>query len=222
LSQNLFPTKKQKQAAFLCALRGFLGHKQLVLTYSRVQHIIIDRIAITCRKMNKIETHPFKPFVPVNATVLIVGSFPGRDTTQRNIDNDKWFYNTKRNQFWDIISAVYNIELKTTKDKQELFKKAGIAIADIFLTIKRKGEDNSDTSLDILTYNDEAIRKILKHTLFEHIFFTSKFVEKHFLKLFRGIKNGECLPSPSPRYASMSKQEKIAHYKRKLPALRLP
>jgi hypoxanthine-DNA glycosylase len=169
--------------------------------------------------MSKIETHPFKPFVPTNSTVIIVGSFPGRDITQREIDKDKWFYGTRRNQFWDIISSVYNVELKTTKDKKELFNKVGIAIADIFLTAKRKGENNSDTNLEVITYNDKAIRKILVNISFRSIFFTSKFVEKHFLKIFPEIKNGECLPSPSPRYARMSKQEKIGYYKKKLPFL---
>jgi hypoxanthine-DNA glycosylase len=169
--------------------------------------------------MSKIETHPFKPYVPPNATVLIIGSFPGRDITQRNTTDDTWFYGTRRNQFWDIISSVYDIELKTTEDKKELFNKAGIAIADIFLSIKRTGENNSDTSLEVVTYNDKAIKKILANTSFQHIFFTSKFVEKQFLKIFPGIKNGESLPSPSPRYARMSKQEKIAYYKKKLPVL---
>lgn len=170
--------------------------------------------------MNKIETHPFKPFVPPNATVLIVGSFPGRDITQKTIDNDIWFYGTKRNQFWDIISSVYDVELKTTKDKKELFTKAGIAIGDIFLSVKRKGENNSDTSLEVIAYNDKAIRKILANISFKSIFFTSKFVEKYFLKIFPGIKNGESLPSPSPRYARMSKQDKVGYYKLKLPVLK--
>ena len=168
-----------------------------------------------------IETHPFKPFIPSGATVLIVGSFPGRDITQGNIPNDKWFYGTKRNQFWDIISSVYGTQLKTTEDKKELFNKAGIAIADMFLTIKRKDENNSDMSLEVVTYNDKAIRKILAQTSFQHIFFTSKFVEKHFLKMFPEVRNGESLPSPSPRYARMSKQEKVAYYKLKLPAVRV-
>ncbi len=171
--------------------------------------------------MIKIEIHPFKPFVPLNAAVLIVGSFPGRDITQSNTHNDKWFYGTKRNQFWDIISLVYDVELKTTKDKKELFRKAGIAIADIFLSVRRKGENNSDTSLEIVSYNDKAIRKVLKNNSFNYIFFTSKFVEKHFMQIFPETKNGESLPSPSPRYARMSKQQKIAYYKKKLPALQL-
>lgn len=83
--------------------------------------------------MNEIETHPFKPFVPDNAKVLIVGSFPGKDITKKKLDEDDWFYGTKRNQFWDIISGVYKTELKTAADKKELFNKKGIAIADIIL-----------------------------------------------------------------------------------------
>ncbi len=168
--------------------------------------------------MSQIEIHPFHPFVPVNATVLIVGSFPGREITQKNIEDDKWFYSTKRNQFWGIISGVYNIELKNATDKSYLFTKKGIAIADIILKARRNKVNNSDTNLEVIDYNDKAIKKILAHTSFQHIFFTSRFVEKHFLKIFPGIKNGECLPSPSPRCARMSKAEKIAYYKKKLPA----
>ena len=62
--------------------------------------------------MSEVETHPFKPYVPHNATILIVGSFPGRDITKKKLKKDDWFYGTKRNQFWNIISGVYNIELK--------------------------------------------------------------------------------------------------------------
>lgn len=167
--------------------------------------------------MSQIEIHPFHPFAPVNATVLIVGSFPGREITQKNIEDDKWFYSTKRNQFWDIISGVYNVELKNATDKKELFTKKGIAIADIILKARRNAINNSDTNLEVIDYNDKAIKKIVDAASFKSIFFTSKFVEKHFLKIFPETKNGECLPSPSPRYASMSKAEKITYYKKKLP-----
>lgn len=167
--------------------------------------------------MAEIETHPFRPFVPINATVLIVGSFPGRDITQKKLNKDDWFYGTKRNQFWNIIAGVYDIELKNATDKKELFATKGIAIADIILKARRNEVNNSDTNLEVIAYNDKAIRKILEQTLFQHIFFTSRFVEKHFLKIFPETKNGECLPSPSPRYARMSIKEKIAYYKKMLP-----
>ena len=167
--------------------------------------------------MNEIETHPFIPFVPESATVLIVGSFPGRDITQKKLGEDDWFYGTKRNQFWNIMSGVYDIELKNAADKKDLFTAKGIAIADIILQARRNAINNSDINLEVIAYNDKAIKKILAHTSFQHIFFTSRFVEKHFLKIFPGTKNGECLPSPSPRYARMSMKEKIVYYKKRLP-----
>ena len=168
--------------------------------------------------MSEIETHPFKPFVPPKATVLIVGSFPGRDVTKKSLEKDDWFYGTKRNQFWDIISGVYDVELKTAADKKELFTTKGIAIADIILQARRNAVNNADTNLEVIAYNDAAIKKMLDRTSFQHIFFTSKFVERLFLKVFPETKNGKCLPSPSPRYARMSKAEKIEIYKKMLPA----
>ncbi|HSQ44542.1 MAG TPA: uracil-DNA glycosylase family protein [Ginsengibacter sp.] len=168
--------------------------------------------------MGEIETHPFQPFIPSNATVLIVGSFPGRDITQKKLDKDDWFYSTKRNQFWNIISAIYHVELKNAPEKKELFTLKGIAIADIILKARRKEINNSDTNLEVIAFNDKAIKSILTQTTFQQIFFTSRFVEKHFLEIFPGIKNSECLPSPSPRYARMSIKEKIAYYKKKLPS----
>ena len=167
--------------------------------------------------MSKIETHPFKPFIPAEATTLIVGSFPGKDITQKKLSEDDWYYGTKRNQFWNIISGVYNIDLKNAADKKELFTMKGITIADIILKAQRNAINNSDANLDVIAYNDKAIKKILAYTSFQRIFYTSRFVEKHFLTLFPGIKNCECLPSPSPRYARMSIGEKIAYYKKRLP-----
>ncbi len=168
--------------------------------------------------MEEIETHPFEAFVPANATVIIVGSFPGKDITHATLSGDDWFYGTKRNQFWKIISNVYKIELNTKAEKQKLFEEHGIGIVDIFLSVKRKGNNNTDSNLEIIEYNDKAIKKILKNKNIQTIFFTSKFVEKCFLKLFPGTVNGKCLPSPSPRFARMSLSDKIKNYKNLLPA----
>jgi G:T/U-mismatch repair DNA glycosylase len=63
-----------------------------------------------------IETHPFKPFVPEHATILILGSFPGIHQTRTPNENKEWFYSAKRNQFWDIMEKVYSKELKTVEE----------------------------------------------------------------------------------------------------------
>jgi hypoxanthine-DNA glycosylase len=167
--------------------------------------------------MDEIEEHPFAAFVPENATVLIVGSFPGKEITHKTLSENEWFYEAKRNQFWKIISGVYHVELNTRAEKEALFKKHGIGIVDIFLRIKRKGDNNTDSNLQIVEYNEKAIAKILQQKNIRTIFFTSQFVEKSFLKLFPHVKNGTCLPSPSPRYARMSLSEKIEKYKSVLP-----
>ncbi|MEO8960626.1 MAG: uracil-DNA glycosylase family protein [Ginsengibacter sp.] len=166
---------------------------------------------------NDIETHPFKAFIPENSTTLIVGSFPGREITHRVLREDEWFYGSKRNQLWKIISGVYGIDLKTKTEKQDLFRKHGIGMVDIFLRVKRIEDNNMDSSLEVVEFNDKEIKTILQNPQIKKIFFTSKFVEKTFLKLFPDAKSGECLPSPSPRYARMSLAEKINYYKLKLP-----
>lgn len=167
--------------------------------------------------MEEIETHPFKAFIPENAIIIIVGSFPGKEVTHKILSEEEWFYGSKRNQLWKIISGVYLTDLKTSTEKQNLFKKHGIGMADIFLKVKRKEDNNMDSNLEVIEYNDKAIKSILKNQSIKKIFFTSKFVEKEFMKLFPEIKIGECLPSPSPRYARMSLREKINYYKSKLP-----
>jgi len=167
--------------------------------------------------MEEIETHPFKAFIPKNITVIIVGSFPGKEVTHKILSPDEWFYGSKRNQFWKILAGVYETDLPTRKEKQNLFKKHGIGMADIFLKIKRKDGNNMDSNLEVIEFNGKAIKSILKNHNIKKIFFTSKFVEKSFIKLFPDINIGECLPSPSPRYARMRMAEKINYYRTKLP-----
>lgn len=171
--------------------------------------------------MMEIETHPFHPFVPKNASILILGSFPGKEQTQSLQNDDQWFYGAKRNQFWKIISAVYQIDLIHKFEKQELFEKLGIGLADILLKIRRKENSNLDKNLEIVEYNTEAIKKVLANSDIKTILFTSKFVKAHFRKLFPEIHFTGCLPSPSPRFARMPFKEKVDQYKILMPNLSL-
>jgi hypoxanthine-DNA glycosylase len=168
---------------------------------------------------SKIETHPFEPFVPPGMKYLVVGSFPGKGQTEIDINSDLWFYSAKRNTFWKILEAVYNIPLKDKKTKLALLTKTKIGIADIILKAIRKSDTNSDTNLEIIELNDLAINEILKSASLTNVFFTSKFVEKLFKKVFPQISNTIVLPSPSPRFATMSLQEKISIYKKYLPKI---
>lgn len=166
--------------------------------------------------MSKIEIHPHKLFVPNNARVLILGTFPGKSNVHVK-GLDEWFYASSRNQFWKIISEVYNLPLENTAEKKELFSNKGIAIGDIFLKIKRNENNNSDSSLEVIEYNDEVLKETIDSNNFNAIYCTSQFAEKEFRKLFPNSTIVESLPSPSPRFARMSLLDKVSIYKKKLP-----
>ena len=161
-----------------------------------------------------IETHPFGNFVPKKAKYLILGSFTGRQSYD-------WFYGTKVNQFWPIFEGVYGIPLKTKADKQHLFARLGIAMADIIYQCERAQGTNKDNNLINIVYNTRGIEEILAKNKIAKIFFSSRFVEGQFKKVFKGIKLGGTelitLPSPSPRYAAMKLADKIRKYRELLP-----
>lgn len=147
--------------------------------------------------MNEIEIHPFEPFVPENASSLIIGSFPGIEQVLNKHNLEEWFYSAADNLFWTILSKAFEIELKTRTQKENFLTARGIAITDIFKKVRRKEKSNLDKFLTDLEYHKE-IRSIIKRFGIKKLFFTSKYVEKHFLKEFPEISFGICLPSPSP------------------------
>ncbi len=162
-----------------------------------------------------IETHPFGNYVPKSVKYLMLGSFVTKPSNPY-----EWFYANGRNQFWPIMQEVYGLELKTKGQQQKLFIDLEMALTDIIFSCERKNNSNLDTNLSNIVYNIEGVRDILNGDKIEKIFFTSRYVENLFNKLFKDISiELICLPSPSPRYAAMSKSEKIIRYKKLLPAL---
>ena len=167
------------------------------------------------------ETHPFGTFVPKKTEYFFLGSFTGK-VENPNYD---WFYANGRNQFWWIMENVYDLDLSTKAKKQELFTDLGMAITDIILACERRSNNNLDMNLINIVFNTEAIEKVIKENKLKVIYFSSRFAEKLFKKNFKKIilEHPEIclvtLPSPSPRYAAMSKAEKIKKYKELLPRL---
>jgi len=167
-----------------------------------------------------IETHPFGDFVPENSKYLLLGSF-----TTKPKDNYFWFYANGRNHFWPIMQEVYSTPLDTKEKQQELFKDLGMALADIIYSCERLNNSNLDNNLTNIIYNVKGINKIFQYKDIQKIYFTSRFVEAAFNKLFGEIIENNSklkltyLPSPSPRYAAMKKEEKVKIYKSLLPKL---
>lgn len=175
-----------------------------------------------------IETHPFGSFIPASAKYIILGSFSGRQSvrgTPSTLDSYDFFYGTKRNRFWPILDKVYERDLKDTQSKKDLLSELYIAMADIIYQCERKNESNSDANLINIVYAIEEITRILENNQISRIFFTSRFTEKKFRSNFKDIISRHptidlvTLPSPSPRYARITKDEKIKMYKELLPQI---
>jgi G:T/U-mismatch repair DNA glycosylase len=96
-------------------------------------------------------------------------------------------------------------------------------MADTILSCERKEGTSSDLNLTKFTYNTKEIGIILKENEIKTILFTSRFAEKiykrHFKILLKKFPNIQLktLPSPSPRYARISFEEKVDKYKKLLP-----
>jgi hypoxanthine-DNA glycosylase len=169
-----------------------------------------------------IETHPFEIFIPQNIKFLILGSFTAKGIgIEPQYD---WYYGSKRNQFWSIIEQVYSTTLPNRSSREELFSKLGIAIADIIYQCERSRNNSLDTNLTNIVYNPKLTEIMQTHQI-KKIFFTSRFVENNYKKVFKRLIEEYpqteliTLPSPSPRYALMSKEEKIKKYVEILPKL---
>ena len=169
-----------------------------------------------------LETHPFPPFIPPHARYLLLGSFIARKFGQSSYD---WYYSNGRNQFWNILEAVYHCELDTISLRKELFIKLSLGVTDLIYQCDRKLQNSADTSLVNCTYNTRAIEDVFKLNSLKKVYFTSKFVERTFKKVFKHLVTDfpdvefVALPSPSPRYAAMSKTQKAIKYSRLLPQL---
>lgn len=114
-----------------------------------------------------IETHPLQPFLPSNAKLLMLGSFPPPQTRWKmdfyypNYQNDMWrifglcFFQDK-NHFLDLPNKNFKLDLIIA-----FLNQTGIAIYDTAYQVIRLTGNASDKFLQIETPSD--IMQLLKH-----------------------------------------------------------
>ena len=114
-----------------------------------------------------IEHHPLEPFLPKNARLLMLGSFPPQ---QKRWCMD-FFYPNRTNMMWEIFGEVFfgdsqrlvDVENKTFRlvDIQALLNEKGIAIFDTATAVRRLSGNASDKDLQIVEKTD--IPALLEH-----------------------------------------------------------
>lgn len=117
---------------------------------------------------NPIEQHPLKPFLPINARVLMLGSFPPK----RNRWSMEFFYPNWINDMWRIVGYLFfgnkhHFALASEKrfDKERIIDfctAKGIALYDAATAVRRLKDNASDKFLEVATPTDiQALLKAL-------------------------------------------------------------
>ena len=169
-----------------------------------------------------LEQHPFGAFLPPNVRYLVVGTFPGRQFSQRLIAENEAdlmaFSYGGRNQFWRIMEKIYGVELPTRASKQAIFEQNNIGMMDLIAACRRKKNSNLDTDLTDIIWNRPAFEHVFNTQSIDTVFCTGRGVEKIFKSWFPDV-NCVALPSPSPLFAAMRFEDKLAFYKTVFPQL---
>lgn len=108
----------------------------------------------------EIETHPLKPFLPQNARLLMLGSFPPPKTRWKM----DFYYPNYQNDMWRIFGLIffqnkdYFLDIPNKNFKEQLIKdflnEKGIAIFDTAYQVVRLQGNASDKFLQIVTPTD--------------------------------------------------------------------
>ncbi len=126
-------------------------------------------MADTKHPYSEIERHPLQPFLPANAQILMLGSFPP--------PKERWcmdfFYPNPQNDMWRIMGQIFfgdkthfegqRDDVQCTKAGRKVFKRAeivafceakGIAIFDTAQAVIRLQGNAADEHLDIVEQTD--------------------------------------------------------------------
>ena len=110
-----------------------------------------------------IEEHPLEPFLPANAVLLMLGSFP----PQKKRWSMDFFYPNLQNDMWRIVGLIFfqdkehflNPEKKVfDKDRIiEFLNDKGIALYDTASAIRRLEDNASDKFLEVIEQTDISL-----------------------------------------------------------------
>ncbi|MCR4765622.1 MAG: uracil-DNA glycosylase family protein [Bacteroidaceae bacterium] len=106
-----------------------------------------------------IERHPFLPFLPNNAKVLMLGSFPPQAKRWDMV----FYYPNRQNDFWRIIGLIFfqdknhfiNAEGHfMERDIKDFMQAKGIALYDTATAVRRLQDNASDKYLEVVEPTD--------------------------------------------------------------------
>jgi len=157
----------------------------------------------------------FPPLSRGSETLLILGSFPGRLSLEK-----QQYYAHPRNCFWPIMGRLFGFDPQLPyHEKTRILTRNNIALWDVLSSCSRSGSLDASIRKESIRINDfEPFFK--KHSQIHSVFFNGALTENQF------VKNVLCkpeianrslflqrLPSTSPAMARLNFEEKFDLWK---------
>ncbi|BDY13681.1 uracil-DNA glycosylase family protein [Hydrogenimonas cancrithermarum] len=150
--------------------------------------------------MTEKERHPFKPYVPENATKLIIGTIPPPRFAKKELSESdvNFYYGSEDNNFWDIIGEIAGVDFKKENSIQEIEKrknfleKNSIGICDIVLkTNRRKPDSASDKDLIDIDHLNIINEILAEYPKIDTLLYTSDCVKTQMTQLLKEVYGRE-------------------------------
>jgi len=144
---------------------------------------------------NRIESHPYGPFIPRGAKALILGTFPAwefshpdRSSIRREVMVD-FAYGRIRgpnaNLLWRLLGEIHGRSLTSVKAIRDFLRSEKIALADVYSKVVRKRtRSSSDQDLIVVEYNEKLIEILDRTPTIRFVFCTSRNVQRIFERYF--------------------------------------
>ena len=120
----------------------------------------------------------FPPIVDDNSRILVLGTFPGEQSLQKNE-----YYGNTQNHFWKVLAGIFKCDVpQDYKDKITFLKRNRIALWDIFDKAAREG--SADKKITKYALND-IIGLLKKYSKIERIICNGRTAYDFFVKNFK-------------------------------------
>ena len=155
--------------------------------------------------------HCFAPLINKNARLLILGSYPGISSLEK-----QEYYAHPTNVFWRIMSEIIGFDRYSDYPKKtDALSNAGVALWDVMYNCSRQGSLDSAIKSSTIQLNNFD-RFFHNHRDIKAVFFNGKRAEKEFKKrdswkLYNKerVIDLHGLPSTSPALATMNFEMKL-------------
>jgi TDG/mug DNA glycosylase family protein len=156
----------------------------------------------------------FPPVVGADARILILGSMPGPLSLAR-----QQYYAHPQNQFWPFMGEILGAGPdKPYESRLELLQASGIALWDVLKECFRESALDADIVENSIVTNDFQ-RFFSEHPGIKRVFFNGNKAEQAFRRYVMPELEVEGLelvrlPSTSPANASITREKKLAEWRR--------